>query len=120
SQTQLQFIPEQHSDFIFSVIGEEFGFLGATFLLSLFSVFIWRAMLIAKEASEGFGTFLAAGIATMTCFHVVANVGMTLGLLPVVGMPLPFVSFGGSALLMNLISLGILQSIAMRRQKLIF
>jgi rod shape determining protein RodA len=120
TQTQLQFIPEQHSDFIFSVIGEEFGFLGASLVLSLFGVFIWRAFAIAGQAADLFGNLLASGIAVMAGFHVFVNVGMTLGLLPVVGMPLPFVGFGGSSLLLNLISLGILQSIYMRRQKIIF
>jgi len=120
TQTQLQFIPEQYSDFIFSAIGEEFGFIGAGFVLFLFVVVIWRAMVISSDSSDDFGALLASGIAAMTAFHVLANIGMTLGLLPVVGMPLPFVSFGGSSLLMNLLSIGILQSISMRRQKLIF
>jgi rod shape determining protein RodA len=120
TQTQLQFIPEQHSDFIFSVIAEEFGFIGASFVLSLFGVFIWRAYAIAAQAFDQFGNLLASGIAVMTSFHVIANIGMTLGLLPVVGMPLPFVSFGGSSLLMNMIALGILQSIYMRRKKILF
>jgi rod shape determining protein RodA len=120
TQTQLQFIPEQHSDFIFSVIGEEFGFIGAAAVLSLFAVFVWRSIVIASEAIDLFGYLLASGIAVMTTFHVFANMGMTLGLLPVVGMPLPFVSYGGSSLLMNMVSLGILQSIAMRRKKILF
>jgi rod shape determining protein RodA len=120
SQTQLQYIPEQHSDFIFSAIGEEFGFIGALTVLTLFGLFIWRALMVSSEALDPFGGLLASGIAAMAAFHVLANVGMTLGLLPVVGMPLPFVSFGGSSLLMNLISLGILQSVYMRRKKIIF
>ncbi len=120
TQTQLQFIPEQHSDFIFAAIGEEFGFIGASFVLALYSVIVWRAMTIASTASDLFGKLLASGIAAMTSFHVFANVGMTLGILPVVGMPLPFVSFGGSSLVMNLMAVGILQSISMRRRKLIF
>ncbi len=120
TQTQLQFIPEQHSDFIFSAIGEEFGFIGAMLVLVSFIIIIWRAMTIAAESSDRFGTLLASGIAFMTAFHVLANVGMTLGILPVVGMPLPFVSYGGSSLLMNLIAIGILQNISMRRQKIIF
>ncbi len=120
TQTQLQFIPEQHSDFIFSALGEEFGFIGAAFSLGLFAVFVWRAYVLAWQAPDFFGSLLAAGIAAMMSFHVFANVGMTLGLLPVVGIPLPFLSYGGSSLLMNLIALGILQSLAMRRQKLIF
>lgn len=120
TQTQLQFIPEQHSDFVFAAVGEEFGFLGAFIVLSLFAVFIWRALAIAGESTDSFGALLASGIAVMTAFHIFVNIGMTLGLLPIVGMPLPFMSFGGSSLLMNMISVGILQSIAMRRQKIIF
>lgn len=120
TQTQLQFIPEQHSDFIFAAIGEEFGFIGASFVLALYSVVVWRAMVIASAASDLFGKLLASGIAAMTSFHVFANVGMTLGLLPVVGMPLPFLSFGGSSLMMNMMAVGILQSISMRQRKLIF
>ena len=120
TQTQLHFIPEQHSDFIFSVVGEEFGFLGSSIVLGLFALIVWRCLTIARMASDSFGALLASGIAVMTSFHVFANLGMTLGLLPVVGMPLPFVSYGGSSLLMNMISVGILQSISMRRQKLIF
>lgn len=120
TQTQLHFIPEQYSDFIFSAIGEEMGLIGAGLVLLLFAVVIWRALFIAASSSDSFGCLLALGIAAMTGFHMLANIGMTIGLLPVVGMPLPFISYGGSSLLMNLISIGILQSISMRRQKLIF
>jgi len=120
TQTQLQFIPEQHSDFIFSVIGEEFGFLGAALVVLLFALFVWRSLVIASQARDNFGFLLASAIAVMFVFHVVANIGMAVGLLPVVGMPLPFISFGGSSLFMSFIALGILQSIAMRRQKIIF
>ncbi|MCU0641546.1 MAG: rod shape-determining protein RodA [Candidatus Margulisbacteria bacterium] len=120
SQTQLQFIPEQFSDFIFSVVGEEFGLLGALLVLSLFGLIVWRGLVIAAGARDSFGRLLAYGIVTMLVFHFGANVGMALGVLPVVGIPLPFLSYGGSSLVMNLAGLGILQSIAMRRQKLIF
>jgi rod shape determining protein RodA len=120
SQTQLQFIPEQHSDFAFSAIGEEFGFMGAAMVLLLFAVMIWRTLVIASGSMDTFGSLLASGFAIMTVFHVFVNVGMTLGILPIVGMPLPFLSFGGSSLLMNMISIGILQSIVMRRKKIIF
>jgi rod shape determining protein RodA len=120
TQTQLQFIPEQHSDFVFSAVGEEFGFVGAFIVLTLFAVFIWRALAIAASSNDSFGGMFASGIAVMTAFHVFANIGMSMGLLPVVGMPLPFMSFGGSSLLMNMVAVGILQSIAMRRRKLIF
>jgi len=120
TQTQLQFIPEQHSDFIFSAIGEEFGLLGALVVLGLFVIYFWRTLVIALQARENFGSLLAMGINFMTIFHFFANVGMALGILPVVGIPLPFVSFGGSSLLLNFICLGVLQSISMRREKLFF
>ncbi|MBI5400188.1 rod shape-determining protein RodA [Candidatus Saganbacteria bacterium] len=120
TQTQLQFIPEQHSDFIFSAIGEEFGLIGAGFVLSLLMVMVWRAFVIAAEAENIFGSLLAAGIGAMTSFHTIANVGMTVGLLPVVGIPLPFISYGGTSLVLNMMALGILQSIYMRRKKILF
>jgi rod shape determining protein RodA len=120
SQTQLQFIPEQHSDFIFSVIGEEFGLLGSLLVVGLFGLLIWRALVIADEARDRFGKMLATGVAVMLVFHVLANIGMALGMLPVVGIPLPLLSYGGTSLFMNLAALGILQSVAMRRHKLIF
>lgn len=120
TQTQLQFIPIQHSDFIFSAVGEEFGLIGAGLTLFLFVMLIWRSVLMADEARDNFGSNLAAGIAVMLFFHVFVNIGMTLGLLPVVGIPLPFLSYGGTSLVINLIAIGILQSVAMRRQKLIF
>ena len=120
SQTQLQFIPEQHSDFIFSVLGEEFGFLGSLAVMAIFAVMIWRMVTLAAQASEPFGRMLVLGIAVMTAFHLLANIGMAVGILPVVGIPLPFLSYGGSSLFMNLAAVGIVQSVAMRRQKLIF
>lgn len=120
TQTQLQFIPKQYTDFIFSVVGEEMGFLGGILVLVLFMVIIWRSVRIAMDARNPFGSLLAGGIAAMFTFHLVVNVGMTLGLLPVVGIPLPFLSFGGTSLFINLMAIGILQSISMRRQKLLF
>ncbi len=120
SQTQLQYIPEQHSDFIFSAIGEEFGFLGSVVVLGLFALLVWRALVIAAEARDFTGKLLASGIAVMFGFHVVANMGMAIGILPVVGIPLPFLSFGGTSLFIGLSGVGILQSISMRRHKLIF
>jgi rod shape determining protein RodA len=120
SQTQLQFIPEQFSDFIFSVIGEEFGLLGSLFVLGLFGLVVWRGLAIAVAARDNLGRLLAYGIVTMLVFHLGANVGMALGILPVVGIPLPFLSYGGSSLFMNLAAVGILQNISMRRQKLLF
>ncbi len=120
TQTQLQFIPQQATDFIFSVAGEEFGFIGGVIILSLFVLIIWRGIEIAVSARDPFGALLAGGITMMFLCHFVVNIGMSLGLLPVVGIPLPLLSFGGTSLLINLMAIGILQSISMRRQKLLF
>jgi len=120
TQTQLQFIPQQFSDFIFSAVGEELGFIGAVAVVVLFTIIILRAIKIASESRTPFGSFLAGGIAVMFMFHMLVNIGMTMGLLPVVGIPLPFMSFGGTALLVDLAAVGILQNIAMRRSKIIF
>ena len=120
TQTQLQFIPQQWTDFIFSSIGEEFGFIGTLIVIILFALLVWRAISIAIEASDFFVSLLASGIAAMWAFHIAINVGMTLGIAPVVGIPLPFISYGGTSLIMNLAAIGILQSISMRREKLFF
>ena len=120
TQTQLQFIPQQWTDFIFSAVGEEFGFAGGMIVLILFSVIIWRALSIALESRDYFGSAIAIGIASMYLFHVFVNIGMTLGIAPVVGIPLPLVSYGGTSLIMNLAAIGVLQSVSMRRVKLFF
>ena len=120
TQTQLQFIPQQWTDFIFSAIGEEFGFFGAMIVIVLFGILVWRAMHIAMNAGDFYGSILAVGIAFMMLFHFAVNIAMTLGIAPVVGIPLPFVSFGGTSLIVNMCCIGILQSIAMRREKLFF
>jgi len=114
-QTNLDFVPEQHTDFIFTVVGEELGFIGAMVLLALFSVILWRAYRIALLAKDAFGTFIAAGVAAMIAVQVFINVGMTIGIMPITGIPLPFISYGGSALIADLIGMGLLQSIHMRR-----
>ncbi len=115
TQTNLKFIPEHHTDFIFSVIGEELGFLGAVVLLALFAVLLWRAFKIAITARDPFGTMLAVGIVVMFFFQIVVNVGMTMGIMPITGIPLPFVSYGGSSLLVNFFCIGLLLNIGMRR-----
>jgi len=120
TQTQLQFVPIQNSDFIFSAIAEEFGFIGSTTVVALFTILLWRIFSIAENAYDYFGSMLVAGIGVMMFFHFIVSVGMNIGVLPVVGIPLPFVSFGGTSLVENLVAIGIIQSVAMRRQKLIF
>lgn len=120
SQTQLQFVPIQRSDFIFSAIAEEFGFVGSFFVVSVFTFLLWRIFKAAEYAYDYFGSMLVAGIGVMLLFHFFVSLGMNIGVLPVVGIPLPFVSFGGTSLIVNLISIGIIESVIMRRQKLIF
>lgn len=120
TQTQLHFIPEQHTDFIFSVVGEELGFIGGLVLLTLYAVVIGRGILIAHRAKNPFASLLAIGIVVMLLFHVFVNVGMATGLMPVVGIPLPLMSFGRTSLLTDVIAIGLLEAIAMRQKKLLF
>jgi rod shape determining protein RodA len=117
TQTNLDFIPEQHTDFIFTVVGEEFGFVGAAVLLLLFAILIWRAFRIATLSKDPFGTYVAAGIGSMFAIQMFVNVGMTIGIMPITGIPLPFVSYGGSSLLANYLAVGLLLNIHMRRFK---
>jgi rod shape determining protein RodA len=121
TQSQHHFIPEQHTDAIFSVIGEELGFIGSTVLLLLFAALvIWRILNVVLVAQDDFGVLMATGFACMLAFHVFVNVGMVLAVMPVTGLPLPFVSYGGSNLLTNLTAIGLLLNVCMRRHKLQF
>ena len=115
SQTNLDFVPEQHTDFIFTVVGEEFGFVGAIGMLLAFAVLLWRAFRIALLSKDPFGTYVAAGVASMFAIQIFVNVGMTIGIMPITGITLPFVSYGGSSLLTNAIAVGLLENIHMRR-----
>lgn len=115
SQTHLRFLTAQYTDFIFSVIGEEWGFLGASLLLLLYLALLSRGMSVALRAKDGDGALLAAGLTTIIGLHVFINVGMTMGMVPVTGLPLPLVSYGGSSLLVTMLSLGLLLNINMRR-----
>jgi rod shape determining protein RodA len=115
TQTDLDFVPEQHTDFIFTAVGEQLGFMGGAALLGLFAILIWRSLRIAAMARDTFGMLVAAGIAGMWAFQLFVNVGMTMGIMPITGLPLPFVSFGGSGLMMNFIAVGLLLNIHMRR-----
>ena len=115
TQNALSFLPEQHTDFIFSVLAEEWGFLGASILIVTFLVFIFWSLNIAFGCRDPFGTILAVGITAMISWQFVINIGMVMGLMPVVGVPLPFISYGGSSLLTTLICVGILMNISMRR-----
>ena len=120
TQSQLNFLPENHTDFIFAVVGEELGFVGAAFLLILYLIVLWRGIQIAKQAQDSFGMLMAVGITSMLAFHVLVNVGMTAGIMPVTGIPLPFMSYGVSALTTNIFAITILLNIYTRNQKLQF
>jgi rod shape determining protein RodA len=116
TQSQLHFLRIQFTDYIFSVVGEELGFLGATILIVLFAILIMQALTIAGNSRDTFGRLLAGGITAVFFFQVFVNIGMNIGLMPVTGIPLPFISYGRSSLLTLLISIGILESIALRRK----
>jgi rod shape determining protein RodA len=111
TQTKLNFLPEHHTDFVFSVIGEEFGFVGAALVLSLFALLIWRALRTLTIAKNFYGALVAGGITAMLMFQVFVNVGMTIGIMPITGIPLPLVSYGGSSVITTLMAIGLLQSI---------
>ena len=117
TQTNLDFVPEQHTDFIFTVIGEEFGFVGGVAVMVLFAMLIWRAIRISFLAKDPFGTYVAAGIASMFAIQMFVNIGMVIGIMPITGIPLPFISYGGSAMLTNFVATGLLLNIHMRRFK---
>ncbi len=111
SQTNLHFLPENQTDFIFAVVGETYGFVGAAIVLSLYALLIWRALRILTMSKNLFGTLIAGGILAMLMFQVFVNVGMTIGIMPITGVPLPLLSYGGSSVLVTFIAVGLLQSI---------
>lgn len=111
------YLPVQSSDFIFAVLAEDLGFVGGILLLVLFGLLLWRIMLIGWQARDAFGMLIAVGLASMILFQVVVNVGMAIGIMPVTGIPLPLVSYGGSSMVSILFGLGILQSVRMRTHK---
>jgi rod shape determining protein RodA len=115
SQTQLAFLPETHTDFIFAVLGEEFGFVGAMVVLGLLLLVIWRTMTTALIVDNRFASFVCIGVASMLAFHCIVNIGMTVGLMPVTGLPLPLVSYGGSALTSHMFALGLVLGFGLRR-----
>jgi rod shape determining protein RodA len=115
SQTTGQFVPEQQTDFVFTVAGEELGFVGAGLIIVLLGVILWRACRIARETTELYGTIVAAGIVAWFAFQSFENIGMTLGIMPVTGLPLPFVSYGGSSMFATWVAVGLLQSIRVQR-----
>jgi rod shape determining protein RodA len=117
SQTHLKFLPAQHTDFVFAVLGEEFGLLGATLVLVLLAVLVIRGFWFAQRTRNRFASYLAVGISSVILFHVLVNIGMTLGMFPVTGLPLPFLSYGGSALLAMWFNVAIVMVVAERWQE---
>jgi rod shape determining protein RodA len=115
TQSQLRFIPEHHTDFIFTVLAEEWGLVGSLMLLALFLCFILRGLNVARRSRDQFGTLIALGITTIVFWHVAVNIAMVLGMMPVVGIPLPLVSYGGSSAVVTMASVGILLNVAMRK-----
>jgi rod shape determining protein RodA len=111
SQTRLNFVPEDHTDFIFAAVGEEYGFLGAGLVLLLYGLMISRALRVLVMAKDLFGSLIAAGVAAMLMFQVFVNVGMTIGIMPITGVTLPLMSYGGSSVITTLLAIGLLQSI---------
>jgi rod shape determining protein RodA len=115
SQTNLAYVPEQRTDFIFTAIAEEMGFVGAIAVLALFSLLLWRCIRTAMLSKDLFGTLAATGVATMLGFQLFVNIGMTVGIMPITGIPLPFVSYGGSSLVTSYVGVALVMNIHMRR-----
>jgi rod shape determining protein RodA len=111
TQTKYNFLPEHHTDFVFAVVGERWGFAGAAFVLSMYALLIWRGLRILTIAKNLFGALIAGGIVSMLLFQVFVNVGMTIGIMPITGIPLPLLSYGGSSVLTTFLAVGLLQSI---------
>ena len=120
TQSQLKFLPEGHTDFVFAVFAEEWGFLGVLVLLGLFAGLIWLSLEIALKAKDMLGALLAAGLIAMLAFCLVVNVGMTAGLFPIVGIPLPLMSYGGSSTVATMAALGLLLNVKRRRLTLFY
>jgi len=114
-QNQLGYLPTKETDFIFAVIGEELGFIGGIFLLVLYALLLFRLIRIAKQTTNMFGSLIATGITAMLFFHIFENIGMTMGLMPVTGIPLPFVSYGGTFMLVNMFSIGLCLGVGMKK-----
>jgi rod shape determining protein RodA len=120
TQGQLGFVPSRVTDFIFAIFSEEWGFIGAAVMLAIFFVLLMRLLRASHLARDSFGALLAFGVATMIAFQLVVNVGMNLGIMPVVGIPLPFISYGGSSMLTNMAAIGIVQSVLIRHKDMMF
>jgi rod shape determining protein RodA len=115
SQTALSFVPENQTDFIFTVVGEELGFIGSSAMLAVFALILWRGLHIAAVSRDTFGTLIAGGVVAVLAFQLFINVGMTIGIMPVTGLTLPFISYGGTSLVSSFLMIGLLQSVYMNR-----
>jgi rod shape determining protein RodA len=115
TQTKLRYVPYQQSDFIFTVVGEEFGFVGSAMLLLLYSVMVWRIWRAAAVARDMFGTLVCVGVLAMLLFQIFENMGMTMGIMPITGIPLPFLSYGGSSTIMMFAAMGLVLNVHTRR-----
>ncbi|RCW49708.1 MULTISPECIES: rod shape-determining protein RodA [unclassified Halanaerobium] len=120
TQNQLNFLPEKHTDFIFSVIGEEFGFIGSAAVILLYLFLLWQFMNVAENARDRYGYLVAVGIMAMFLFHILENIGMTMGIMPITGIPLPFISYGGTFMTTSLLAVGIVINVNLRKNKIIF
>jgi rod shape determining protein RodA len=117
TQTQLNFVPEHSTDFIFTVVGEELGFVGTVMLLACYGVLLFGGVIAMISARDRFGFLLASGIVAMFAFHIVVNIGMTIGIMPITGIPLPFLSYGGSAVLTDFAAIGVLLNIYAQKDR---
>lgn len=120
TQVQLNFLPDHHTDFIYAVIGEELGFIGAAALILLYAFLLLRAIYISSISRELYGTLIITGVTAMWLFHIFENIGMSIGLMPITGIPLPFVSYGGSSMLTNLVGVGLILAVNIRGKKIVF
>jgi rod shape determining protein RodA len=116
TQTLFGYLPEHATDFVFAVVGEERGFVGAAWLIALYALLLWRGLKVITKSRSTFGSLVAAGVVSMLLFQITINIGMTIGLAPITGIPLPFMSFGGSHTLTNLLAIGVLQAIHVHAQ----
>ncbi len=114
SQTQGQFVPEQKTDFVFTVAGEELGFIGCAVIIALLGLVLWRTLAVAQRAADRFGTLVCVGVVIWFAVQALINIGMTLGIMPVTGLPLPFISYGGSAMFANLAAIGLVENVRLR------
>ncbi len=115
-QTNLSYVPEHQTDFIFSVIGEELGFIGGFIIIIALGVVVWRCFSISYQATDHFGSLIAAGLAFIILSQMLINIGMTIGIMPIIGIPLPFLSYGGSSLVALLMGMGLVENVYMRRE----